>query len=162
MLAVTLATAGREVKIFDDFCVRFSCGLISDLCTLNEGKLIEIYSDKLLPDLLNVLSSNDASPESKLHAIRAIGDLLLTTGNRASAHYALIMQVFQQAAIASLTPTEDEDLAVTYSQLRDCLLEGYICILHGITEQATFIQSEGQEQQYVLTMYQYCEAMFTN
>lgn len=69
------------------------------------------------------------------------------------------MQAFQGAAIASLTRTDDPDDALTYSQLRDCLLEGYICILHGIT---TLIQSEGQEQQYVLEMYQYCEAMFTN
>ena len=70
----------------DDECVRLACGLVSDLAgALREG--VSHYLTDFVPHLLKILRDQNQDRKSKLHAIIALGDLSMNSGEIFSQQY---------------------------------------------------------------------------
>ena len=125
----------------DDECVRLACGLVSDLAgALREG--ISRYLTDFVPHLLKILRDQNQDRKSKLHAIIALGDLSMNSGEIFSQQYLPeVLKLLESAAQQSLTIAnivdDDVELAGYLVQLRETLVECYTSIVHGVTEAPT-------------------------
>jgi hypothetical protein len=59
--------------------VRVACGLVSDLAGAFKEK-ISLYLNDFAPHLLKILRDQNQDRKSKLHAIIALGDLSMNSG----------------------------------------------------------------------------------
>ena len=63
----------------DEECLRLACGIVSDLAGALREK-IGRYLNDFVPHLLKILRDQEQDRKSKLHAIVALGDLAMNSG----------------------------------------------------------------------------------
>lgn len=118
----------------DPIGVRLACGLVSDLSYHLSEEEMSPFIAPFINALLKNLKSVEMSIDSKLVAIVALGDLLMTARDKCSAYTAEVMEVIKSASDMSLQQSVDEDELQTFVKLRESLCEAYTAILHGLPE----------------------------
>lgn len=83
--------------------MRLACGIVSDLAGALKDQ-ISRYLNEFVPYLLKILRDQNQDRRSKLHAIVALGDLSMNSGEYFSQQYLPdVLKLLESAAQQSLT-----------------------------------------------------------
>ena len=125
-----ISHAIKSNQYADELAARFTCGLVSDLCTNIDKDLAQYVSD-LITNLTGLLSNPQTQSDTKFTSIVAIGDLLMQYPEQSAPYIESVMSTFEVAGNASVACSSDPEEEALLSRLRESIVEAYITILHG-------------------------------
>lgn len=121
----------------DEECVRYACGIVSDIA-IALGENVNQYLSSFTPQLLGILKDQNRDQETKLTAIGSLGDLAIHAGVSFCQLYLTDTLRLLDSAMKLSTSIQgfenDPDTLAFLDKLRMALIEVYTTITQGVKD----------------------------